>query len=82
MLDIRVEKSFTIGDFGKLSLYLDAFNLGGRSGYSITANPAPYIWPPEGRAAADVDYDLSSTYGDVTSCYGVRSVRFGMKFSF
>jgi len=82
MLDIRIEKSFAIGDFGKLSLYLDAFNLGGRSGYSITANPNPYIWPPEGRDPADVDYELTSTYGDVTSCYGVRSIRFGMKFSF
>ena len=78
MLDIRIEKSFTIGDFGKLSLYLDAFNLGGRSGYSITANPNPYVYyyetPPR--------MVLSSTYGDVTSCFGVRSVRFGMKFSF
>jgi hypothetical protein len=82
MLDIRIEKSFPVGDFGKLSLYLDAFNLGGRSGYSITANPAPYIHPPEGWDPADVEYELSSTYGDVTSCYGVRSVRFGMKFSF
>jgi hypothetical protein len=82
MLDVRIEKSFPIGDFGKLSLYLDAFNLGGRSGYSITANPNPYIWPPEGRDPADVEYELGSTYGDVTSCYGVRSVRFGMKFSF
>jgi hypothetical protein len=82
MLDIRIEKSFPVGDFGKLSLYLDAFNLGGRSGYSITANPAPYIHPPEGWDPADVEYDPSSTYGDVTSCYGVRSVRFGMKFSF
>jgi hypothetical protein len=35
MIDMRVEKSFTFGDFGKLSLYIDAFNLGGRSGYSI-----------------------------------------------
>jgi hypothetical protein len=82
MLDIRIEKSFPIGDFGKLSLYLDAFNLGGRSGYSITANPSPYIHAPEGWDPADVEYELSSTYGDVTSCYGVRSVRFGMKFSF
>jgi len=78
MLDIRVEKSFTFGDFGKLSLYIDAFNLGGRSGYSITANPNPYIWPYRDPP----EIDLSSTYGDVTSCYGVRSVRFGMKFSF
>ena len=78
MLDIRVEKSFAFGDFGKLSLYLDAFNLGGRSGYSITANPYP-------RLRTDRDpptYADQSTYGDITSCYGVRSVRFGAKFSF
>ncbi len=78
MLDIRIEKAFAIGDFGKLSLYLDAFNLGGRSGYSVNGNPYPRIWyyrdPPE--------IDLSSGYGDVTSAYGVRSVRFGAKFSF
>lgn len=78
MLDIRVEKSFTIGDFGKLSLYLDAFNLGGRSGYNINANPYPRLWPYRDPPR----YQVSSTYGDVTSAYGVRSVRFGMKFSF
>jgi hypothetical protein len=82
MLDIRVEKTFNIGEFGKLSLYLDAFNLGGRSGYSITANPSPYIHPPEGHDPADVEYELTSTYGDVTSCYGVRSFRIGAKLSF
>lgn len=78
MLDIRVEKSFALGDFGKLSLYMDAFNLGGRSGYNINGNPyprlRPYRDPPQ--------YSEGSTYRDVTSCYGVRSFRFGMKFSF
>ncbi len=78
MLDIRVEKSFAIGDLGKLSLYMDAFNLGGRSGYNINGNPyprlRPYRDPPE--------YSEGSTYRDITSCYGVRSFRFGAKFSF
>jgi hypothetical protein len=78
MLDIRVEKSFALGDFGKLSIYLDAFNLGGRSGYSINGNPYPRIRPYRDPPT----YDVSTTYGDVTSCYGVRSVRFGAKISF
>jgi hypothetical protein len=78
MIDMRVEKSFTFGDFGKLSLYIDAFNLGGRSGYSIDGNPDPRL-----RFDRDpVEWDDSSTYRDVTSCYGVRSFRFGAKFSF
>ncbi len=78
MLDIRVEKAFAIGDFGKLSLYLDAFNLGGRSGYNISGNPNPRLWPYRDPPRITLDSD----YGDVTSCYGVRSVRFGAKFSF
>jgi hypothetical protein len=78
MLDIRVEKSFAIGDFGKLSLYMDAFNLGGRSGYNISGNPNPRIWPYRDPPEIDLDSD----YGDVTGTYGVRSIRFGAKISF
>jgi hypothetical protein len=83
MIDMRLEKTFAFGDFGKLSLYIDAFNIGGRSGYNITANPDPYIHPPEGWDPGDVEYeDPSPSVGDVTSIYGVRSFRFGAKFSF
>jgi len=78
MIDMRVEKSFTFGEFGKLSFYIDAFNLGGRSGYNINQNPyprlRPYRTPPE--------MTLSSTYSDITSCYGTRSFRFGVRFTF
>ena len=78
MMDIRVEKSFTFGDFGKLSLYIDAFNLGGRSGYNVNGNPYPRLRfdedPPE--------YDEGSVYKDVTSAYGSRSFRMGVKFAF
>jgi hypothetical protein len=78
MLDIRVEKSFTFGEFGKLSFYIDAFNLGGRSGYNVVQNPYP-------RLRFDRDparYDLRSTYADITSVYGSRSFRIGAKFAF
>ncbi len=78
MLDMRVEKSFTFGDFRKLSFYIDAFNLAGRSGYNINQNPDPRLRfdrdPPR--------YDISTTYADITSVYGSRSFRFGAKFSF
>ncbi len=78
MLDIRVEKSFTFGDFGKLSLYIDAFNLAGRSGYNVNQNPYPRL-----RFDRDpVDHYNSSTYADITSVYGSRSFRLGAKFTF
>ncbi|MDH7513759.1 MAG: carboxypeptidase regulatory-like domain-containing protein [Clostridiales bacterium] len=76
MLDVRVEKSFTVSELGKLSLYVDAFNLGGRSGINVNRDPAPYIWPDT------KTYQLASNYRLVTSCFGVRSFRFGAKFSF
>ncbi|NIO48339.1 MAG: hypothetical protein GTN73_02700 [Candidatus Aminicenantes bacterium] len=78
MLDIRIEKSFNIGDFGKLSLYLDAFNLGGRSGYIINGNPGPDIWPYRDPP----EIELDSTYGLVNSCYGIRSFRLGIRYTF
>jgi hypothetical protein len=78
MIDMRVEKSFAFGDFGKLSIYIDAFNLGGRSGYNVNQNPYPRLWPYR----TPPEITLSSTYADITSGYGVRSFRFGAKFSF
>jgi len=78
MIDLRLEKSFTFGDFGKLSLYIDAFNLAGRSGYNVNGNPYPRL-----RFDRDpVEYSDSATYADVTSAYGSRSFRIGAKFAF
>jgi len=78
MLDLRLEKSFTYGEYGKLSFYLDAFNVGGRSGIQVNRNPNARLYdyrdPPE--------YRLGSTYGQITGAYGVRSVRFGVRFTF
>jgi hypothetical protein len=78
MFDMRLEKTFNIGEFGKLGLIADIFNVFGRSGYNISQNPNPYIYyyrdPPE--------YRLDTDYGLVTSAYGVRSIRFGVRFTF
>jgi len=79
MLDMRVEKSFTFGELGKLSIYLDAFNIAGRAGYNIVGNPDPRLRFDKDPVEYDLDY---SNYGEVTSCYGVRSFRLGARFSF
>jgi hypothetical protein len=76
--DMRLEKSFTLGELGKLSFFVDAFNLMGRSGYNISQNPNPYIWPYRDPPEIELDTD----YGLVTSCYGNRSFRFGARFVF
>ncbi len=78
MLDMRLEKSFAFGRYGKLSLYLDAFNLGGRSGVNVNDNPAPYLYFDEDPPV----YEAGSSYKLITSCYGTRSYRIGAKFSF
>ncbi len=76
MLDMRLEKAFGFGGTRQLSIFVDGFNIFGRSGYNINQNPAPYIWPET------QTYQLGTTYGLLTSCYGVRSWRFGAKFTF
>ncbi|MBA7520619.1 hypothetical protein ES705_12715 [subsurface metagenome] len=77
-IDLRAEKSFSLGGHKKLSFYADIFNVAGRSGINVNRNPnarlKDYKDPPE--------YKLSSTYGDITSCYGVRSVRLGFRLRF
>jgi hypothetical protein len=77
-LDLRVEKGFTLKEAGKIDLFLDIFNVGGRSGVIVDNDPAARLrfdqTPPL--------YEESSTYGDVLSVYGVRSFRIGMRWSF
>jgi len=78
MLDMRLEKSFSFGDYGKLSLFADIFNVGGRKTLSLQENPNARLWfyrdPPE--------YELDSTYSRINSISGVRSARIGIKYSF
>lgn len=77
-LDLRLEKSFKFGNYGKFGVYIDIFNLAGRNGVNVNQNPAPYLrfdkTPPT--------YEVSTVYGLITSCYGVRSFRLGVRYSF
>ncbi len=76
--DFRAEKSFSMRRFGRLNFYVDIFNLGGRSGVNVNEN----VYPRLRFDRTPVQYTPSSTYGNITSIYGVRSIRFGVRWSF
>jgi hypothetical protein len=77
-LDMRLEKSFSFGNYGKLSFYVDLFNVAGRKTLSVQQNPNAYLYyyrdPPE--------YIIDETYARINSVTGVRSARIGFRWSF
>lgn len=77
-IDLRVEKEFAITGKAKVGVYMDVFNLAGRSGLSINENPFARLYS----YAATPYQTLSSTYKQITSIYGVRSFRLGARVTF
>lgn len=77
-IDMRLEKEFVIHGTAKLGIYVDVFNLAGRSGISINENPFARLYS----YAATPYQTLSTTYKLITSVYGVRSFRLGARVSF
>ncbi len=76
--DFRLEKQFTLGSAGRLSLILDILNALGERGENKDLNPG-------GTLRADMAtpvYTVSTTYGKVLSVFGVRTFRFGVKIGF
>lgn len=77
-LDLRLEKSFSFGDYGKLSFYVDGFNIAGSRSLNVSENP-------DGRVRGDrdpIEYTLHSNYGRLLDITGVRSFRLGLRWSF
>jgi hypothetical protein len=77
-LDLRLEKEFRLGNSAKVNIYMDIFNLAGRGGVNVNQDPAATLRTDR----TPVTYTLSTTYAQITSIYGVRSMRFGARFSF
>jgi hypothetical protein len=77
-IDLRVEKEFAITGKSKVGVYLDVFNLAGRSGLTLNENPYARLYS----YAAPPYQTLSSTYKQITSIYGVRSYRLGARVTF
>ncbi len=76
-LDLRVEKKFSLSKIN-LNIFLDIFNVAGQSGVSVNDNPAQQLRYD----LATPRIDLGSTYRNITSVSGVRSVRIGARINY
>lgn len=74
-LDFHLEKGFSIGGAGKLTLIADVFNLLGNNGVTLVTDPA-------GVLRYDLDpvvYEPSPNYGQVATIFGIRALRLGLR---
>jgi len=83
-LDMRLEKEFAFGDFGRLGVYVDVLNLLGWSNVNIGRDPISR-WNPSATDPLNPKagtYTIPSTYKVVSSIEGVRQIKFSARFSF
>jgi len=82
ILDLRLEKEFRIGDFGKIGAYIDAYNILGHSRVWVGLDDVWRYNPTAENVSEPDKVELESTYGRISSVTGVRTFRFSLKFSF
>jgi hypothetical protein len=76
ILDLRLEKEFIIGGFGRLGFFVDAFNVLGYSRLYTDLNKGGYIY-------ATGTFSRFPNYGQRLALFeGVRTFKFTMRFSF
>jgi len=81
-LDLRLEKEFWFGDFGKLSFYIDVFNALGWTDIDIDQNDV-YRWQPVGEGFGQPgSLTMNPSYQHIFEVMGRRTVKFSMRFSF
>lgn len=81
-LDIRLEKYFNIGDFGRLGCFVDVFNALGHHYVNVNQSPEG-TWMPVDNNTDQGTYTLSGTYKKITGISGLtRTFQFSMRFSF
>jgi len=74
VLDLRLEKVFTL-PFGRLGVYVDAFNVLGFKQLYVNQNNGGYIYQ-------DGSFDVYPTYGLINTAEGVRSFLFTVRYNF
>lgn len=74
-LDLRIEKIFSIGNLGKLGIFLDVINAFGERGYEISQDPG-------GRVYNNGTFQEWTSFGGFTSVYGLRTYKVSARFTF
>jgi hypothetical protein len=81
-LDLRLEKEFVFGDFGRLGLYMDVLNLLGYSSIDVNRDDI-YRWRPDAEGFNQTGtVQLESGYKAIDSVSGIRTIKFSLRFAF
>jgi len=80
-LDIRIEKEFSLGNFGRLVFFLDIFNAFGNRYRSIVQNDGGY-WFPSAENTADGLRVFNANYRKTINVYGTRTFRLNVLLRF
>ncbi|UCC41574.1 MAG: TonB-dependent receptor [Candidatus Aminicenantes bacterium] len=81
ILDLRLEKEFMIGDFGRLGVYVDALNVLGMSGVDMGMRDVEYYYPvAENDNTGEVK--TLADYKVINSAEGIRQIKFSVRFIF
>ena len=81
-LDLRLEKEFMFGEFGRLGFYIDALNILGWSDVNVGRDDV-YRWGPNAEGFGQTGTkSLESGYKVIDSVEGVRTVKFCLRFTF
>ena len=81
-LDLRLEKEFAIGDFGRLGAYMDVLNVLGYSNVNVGRDDIYQYRPSAENVSESQNVSLESGYKVISSVEGVRTVKFSLRFSF
>jgi len=80
-VDARLEKEFGISTFGRVSIFLDIYNLFGNR-YSWTGTDPGGSWLPTSAGSKEGIYRASGNYGRLNSIDAVRIFKFSARFTF
>jgi hypothetical protein len=81
-LDLRLEKEFVIGDFGRIGIYIDALNVLGWSGVSVGRDDVRLYNPSAENVSEPQNVTLESSYKTISSVSGVRTVKASIRLTF
>ncbi|MCK4963365.1 MAG: hypothetical protein KAS19_12800, partial [Anaerolineales bacterium] len=81
-LDLRLEKEFLLGDFGRLGIYIDAINILAWSDVNVGRDDI-YRWGPDAEGFNQTGtVSTESGYKVIDSVEGLRTVKFSIRFAF
>ena len=81
-LDMRVEKEFSFGRYGRLGVYVDIINVLGSTSVGIGLNDTQYWFPVAEGANQPGSRTNYSSYKVISSVSGVRSIKLSARYSF